>query len=107
MGSPTYHQWMTGAELKRFQPTTELEAVKAELAAHHLIVVSADPDNCSVKFTGRVSDFEGAFHTQLNRYQLGNKITRVALTKPQLTGATGGLAGAVTGINNTGLRPFH
>ncbi len=107
-GSPTFHQWMTPAELKRYLPTAaEVAAVKAELAAHHLTVVSSDAANLSVKFKGQASDFESAFHTQLNRYQMKNQLVRALLSDPQLGGGADGLVSAVTGISGIGMRAYH
>ena len=106
-GSPTFRKWMTLASLKQYEPTdAEVAAVKAELAAHHLSVVAVDAANLSVKFKGQTSDFESAFHTQVNRYQVNKQVLRAPSTAPQLTGAAAGLTSAVTGLN-AGLRPFH
>ena len=107
-GSPSFHKWMAVEDLKRFEPTAaELAAVKAELAAHHLSVLSVDAANLSVKFTGQVSDFESAFHTQLGRYQLGPQVVRATGSAPQLAGLAAGLSAGVTGLSGLGARPFH
>ena len=107
-GSPAYHLWMSTSDLERFRPTAaELAAVEAELAAHHLTVVSSDEARSWVKFRGQEQDFESAFHTQLGRYQVGDKTIRTALREPTFSGAASGLVAAVTGIDGTVMRPFH
>ncbi len=107
-GSPTYHKWMTRTDLERFQPApAEISAVESELLAHHLTVVSVDPNGYSIKFKGATSDYESAFHTQLSRYLLDGRLVRVSSATPQLTGAAAGLVIGVTGLSSPGLRPFH
>ncbi len=108
VGSPTYHKWLTLADLKQYEPTAaELAAVKAELSAHHLTVVSSDAANLSVKFKGQTSDVEGAFHTQLSRYQVKSLVVRAPSSSLRLTGAATGLVRGVTGISGLGLRAYH
>jgi subtilase family serine protease len=105
-GSPTFHKWMTNEDMKRFQPTeAEVAAVKAELEAHHLTVVSVGAGNSSVKFSGTTENFESAFHTQLNRYSVGEKIIRVASSDPMLTGRAAGLVRNVTGFSGATMEP--
>jgi subtilase family serine protease len=107
-GSPNYHKWLTRADMKRFEPTAaEITAVESELAAHHLSVVSSDAAHFSVKFEGKTSDYESAFHTQLSRYILDGRILRAASVAPRMTGAATGLISGVTGVSGAGLRPFH
>ncbi len=99
-GSPTFHQWLTPADLETYAPTpAEVAAVLAELKAHNLTVVSVDPMNLSVRFTGKTADVENAFHTQVNRYTVHGELTREASAAPALGGKAAGLVRHVSGFN--------
>ena len=105
-GSPTFHKWLTSADLKTYTPTAaELTAVQAELKAHNLAVQSIDPLNLSVRFTGKASDVESAFHTQINRYTVKGELTRTSSNLPQLSGGAAGLIHHLSGLNT--LAPRH
>ncbi len=106
-GSPSYHQWLTDADLKAYAPTAaEVEAVQAELKANHLSVTSVDPLNLSVRFEGQTSDVERAFHTQISRYSVKGEMVRTSSSLPQLGGAAAGLVHHVAGINSMKLHPM-
>ena len=105
-GSSSYHKWLTLEDLKQYAPTAvEVEAVKKELAAHNLTVVSSDKMNFSVKVKGQTADFERSFQTQINRYQLKNNILHMPSNVPSLTGTAGALVSRVTGFNNSLMKP--
>jgi len=107
-GSPTYHKWMTPEELKAFEPTAaEVASVKAELTAHHLTVVSADPSNLGVRFKGQASDVEAAFQTHLGLYKVGAETVRVTSSEPKLGGAAAGLVRGITGVNSVTAKFAH
>ncbi len=99
-GSPTYHQWLTAAELKAYAPTAaDMAAVKAELRNNNLAVVSSDALGLSVRFTGKSSDVEKAFGTQITRYEVNGKLTRAASLTPHLSGQAAGLLHHLSGLN--------
>ncbi len=105
-GSPSFHHWLTAADLGQYAPTAaEMAAVQAELKAHNLSVVSADPLNLSVRFTGKTSDVESAFGTQINLYTVGGKLVRTSTRQPQLGGAAAGLVQHLAGLNSMQPRP--
>ena len=99
-GSSTFHQWLTQADLKAYAPTAaEVAAVKAQLKANSLSVQSVDPMNFSVRFTGKASDVERAFGTQINRYMVNGRPTRASSNLPQLSGAAAGMVQHLSGLN--------
>ncbi len=105
-GSPSYQKFQGPDALKQFAPTAaEMASVKKELAAHNLSVVSADPNNFSIKIQGQSSDFEAAFHTTVMQYRMKTGATVNALAAAPTLG-TAGLVRAVTGIAGAGLQPF-
>ena len=105
-GSPSYQKFQGPDALKQFAPTAaEMASVRKELAAHNLSVVSADPNNFSIKIQGQSSDFEAAFHTTVMQYRMKTGATVNALAAAPTLG-TAGLVRAVTGIAGAGLQPF-
>ena len=105
-GSPSYQKFAGPEALKQYAPTAgELAAVKKELLAHNLRVVSADGDNLSLKIAGQTSDFEAAFHTTVSQFRTHAGVTVSALASaPSLGNAASGLVKAVTGVS-TGMKP--
>jgi subtilase family serine protease len=106
-GAPSFHKWLTGADLKQFAPTTaELEAVKAELIANGLTVTSADDFNLSVRFEGSTANVERAFHTQINRYLVKGELVHTSSMLPHLGGGAAGLVQHVAGLNGMKGKPM-
>ncbi len=106
-GSPTFHKWLTDADLKTYAPTAaEIETVKAELKAHNLVVTSVDALNMSIRFQGKTSDIESALRTQINRYSVKGTLVRTSSSAPQLAGAAGALVHHIAGLNSMPLSPM-
>ncbi len=104
-GSPNFHKWLTAADLKAYAPTpAEVAAVEAELKRNNLAVESVDAMNLSVRFSGRSSDVERAFGTQINRYTVKGELTRASTNLPQLSGAAAGLVHHLAGLNTLAPR---
>ena len=106
-GSPSFHHFLSWSDMTPYLPTAaQLAAVKAELAANHLAVVSSDPHNLSVHFTGTMANFEAAFHTTAEQHTLHNGETVRAFTAaPALGTSAAGLVLAVTGVGARGDQP--
>ncbi len=104
-GSPTFHQFLSSSDLAPYLPTAaQLGAVKAELAANHLSVVSSD--SMSVRFSGTMAAFEAAFHTTAEQHTLHSGETVRAFTAtPALGNGAAGLVLAVTGVGATADQP--
>lgn len=107
-GSPTYRKFGNTAMLQQFAPTAaEMTAVKKQLAAHNLAIVSTDPNNLSVRIEGQTSDFEAAFHTTVQQYRTAKGAMVATLgAAPTLSGSAAGMVKAVTGLSNQPMQPF-
>jgi subtilase family serine protease len=105
-GSPTYHQWMTSADLAKYAPTAaEAELVKKELQSHGLTILGADENNFTVRAHGTAVNFERAFQTQLHQLSYKGQTIRANVTPAKLTGAAGNLVDSVTGLSGFTLKP--
>ncbi|MGI8772547.1 MAG: S53 family peptidase [Acidobacteriaceae bacterium] len=101
-GSATYHQWLTDAELARYQPTAAQAATVAkELSSKNLTVVQDPSQTLFVKVRGSVGAMQSAFNTRINEYTVKGKNFTAAASEPQLSGAAAGL---VSQVNVSGAR---
>lgn len=106
-GSPTYHQWMTNADIARYAPTSaEIETVKKELQSHGLSVLSVSPDNLSIRARGPATSVESAFQTQIHEFERQGKIFHANVTPANLAGPAGSLVHGVTGLTSFNMRPL-
>jgi subtilase family serine protease len=104
-GSPTYHQWLTPAQLKPYMPTAaEAEAVKAELAAHNIQVLGSDKNSMGIRISGRTSDIEEAFSTEIHRVNYNGAIVHTSTTEPQLSGKAVGTVYHVGGLGSVRMK---
>jgi subtilase family serine protease len=100
-GSPTYHHWMTDADLKQYEPSPDkIEAVTKELASHGLTVVPADKHGFMLHATGTAAAVEEAFGTQLHEFDVNGKTFRAPVTSARLTGAAGDYVSLVSGLES-------
>jgi subtilase family serine protease len=98
--SPTYHQWLTEAELAKYAPTAaQLEIVKKELVKQGFSVLSTDPLNFSLRVSGTTSTVESAFQTELHNFRYNGKTFQAHTRDAQLTGEAGALVDSVSGID--------
>ena len=66
--SPTYHKWLTDADLAKYAPAKEQsDAVRKELESHGLEILSAD--GFSIRARGTAANVESAFNTQIHQFQ--------------------------------------
>jgi subtilase family serine protease len=106
-GSPSFHQWMSVADMKKYAPTpAETEAVKAELASHGLKVLGTDSLGFAVRVSGATSNFEKALGTSINRMSLKGDVFHTTASAPTLGGKAAGLVSHVGGLNSPPMKPM-
>jgi Pro-kumamolisin, activation domain len=66
-GSPNYHKWLRTAEfMRRFGPTQrQMDDLTNWLGANHFTIDKADLATRTVRFSGTVTEAEGAFSTEI------------------------------------------
>jgi subtilase family serine protease len=99
--SPNYRHWLTPNEIAaKFGPTAEeAAAVRQFFINNNLTMVKTGPDNFYVRARGTVADVQKAFHVQLNRFQVRDKIVRANLQDPYVEGPAANLVKAVSGLD--------
>ena len=100
--SPNYRHFLTGSQIAaRFAPTAaEAKTVQSFFESHSLKVVKVGENNFFVRAQGTVGDVEKAFHVQLNKYQVGNKIIRANASDPYVDGAASPLVRTISGLDS-------
>ena len=102
--SPTYHKWLTNADLAKYAPAKEQsDAVRKELESHGLETLSAD--GFSIRARGTTANVESAFNTQIHQFQLNGKVFSAHVVNARLTGPAGDYVAAVSGLESLQARP--
>jgi subtilase family serine protease len=104
--SPTFHRWLTDADLARYAPSeAEVQTVKAELTRQGLTIISADPNNFSVRAHAAVSTIEAAFGTELHTFSYKGANFQAPVRPAQLAGQAGALVAATVGLERHAAHP--
>ena len=106
-GSPSYHHWLTNADIAKYAPSSaEVNSVKKELQSHGLAVLSVSSDNLSVRARGPASGVESAFQTQIHEFERQGKVFHANVTPASLAGPSGTLVEGITGLTSFNMQPF-
>ncbi len=104
--SPTFHKWLTDAELKQYAPTQDqASAVRKELESHGLTILSTDVGGFSLRAHGTVANVESAFNTEIHQFQRNGKVFRANVQNARLSGTAGDYVAAVSGIESHEAHP--
>jgi subtilase family serine protease len=102
--SPTYHKWLTDADLAKYAPPKEQsDAVRKELESHGLQVLSAD--SFSIRARGTAANVEGAFNTQIHHFQSNGKVFSAHVVNARLSGPAGDYVASVAGLESQQAKP--
>ena len=106
-GSPSYHRWLTPAQLAKYKPTAQdMAAVKKQLAATKLKIVATEPSNLYVRVSGTVAELQSVFNTQINRYSYRGKNITAAAHEGKLSGPAGSLMAHLGGLSGSQVEQF-
>jgi len=105
--SPTFHHWMTNADLKKYAPAEEQrQTVIRELQGHGLTILSADPIGFTVRARGTIANVESAFNTELHQFEHNGRVFRANVKNAQLSGEAGNYVSTVAGLESHQVRPL-
>jgi len=107
--SPSYHKWLTAAEIgERFGVSdADLAAVTGWLTGQGLHVNQIMPDRTMIQFGGTASNLGHTFHTTLNYYNLHGEKRLATATEPSIPLALSPVIKAIRGLFNVGEHPLH
>jgi subtilase family serine protease len=105
--SPTYHQWMTDADLARYAPTREtISRVRAELERNNLTIISADTNGFTLRARGTIENAARAFNTTIHNFTLNGETFRANTTEAHLSGEATNLVTSVAGLVSHKIHPM-
>lgn len=106
--SPTFHKWMTNADLRKYAPREEQrQAVIQELRNNGLTILSIDPIGFTVRARGTIGSVESAFDTEIHQFQYGGEVFRANVRNAQLRGEAGNYVATVAGLESHKARPLY
>ncbi len=104
--SPTYHRWLSDADLAAYGPgADELAAARSSLAAQGLHVDSVSADGRLLKVTGSVASVQKAFGTSIHRWQAGGRSFLRSAATPKYQGEHAELFSGVSGLTGLAMQP--
>jgi len=105
--SPTYHHWMTKADLQKYAPSEEQrQAVRQELEKHGLTILSTDPIGFTVRARGTIANVESAFNTEIHQFRYNGRVYRANVRNARLTGEAANYVSTVAGLESHPVRPL-
>ena len=105
--SPTYHKWMTKADLAKYAPTkAQQQTVRKELESHGLTILSTDPAGFTIRAHGTIANVESAFNTEIHQFQHDGKVFRANVKNAQLSGEAGNYVSTVAGLESHQAQPL-
>ena len=105
--SPSYHQWLTPAQLAAYNAGPEsLAKVKAQLLASGLRVVAVSEDGTAVRVEGSAAVVQKAFGTSIHAFSHAGKAFLAATTPPRIRGDAAELVSRVTGLTTKTFAPM-
>ena len=104
--SPSFHHWLTDAQLAAFAPPqAEIAAVRAELLRNGLTITSFSKDGFSLRAQGTIGQIGRAFHTGIHVFDANGKTFRANVNSAKLAGIAGTYVSAVSGLESHTVRP--
>lgn len=105
--SPTFHRWMTNADLAKYAPAeAQREIVRQELRSHGLTILSTDAIGFTIRARGTIGNVESAFNTELHEFEYNGRTFRANVRNARLTGEAGNHVYTVAGLENHQVRPL-
>ena len=107
--SPDFHQWLTPEQVgANFGPSqTDIATVSNWLTGHGFSVDEVTKDRMSIRFSGRASQVESAFHTEIHNLSMKGEAHIGNMSDPQIPSALATAVVGVKALHNFFPRPLH
>jgi subtilase family serine protease len=106
--SPTYHKWMSNADIAKYAPAdSQREAVRHELENHGLTILSTDSFGFTIRAHGTIANVESAFNTEIHKFEYKGRTFRANIRDARLSGVAGDNVSSVAGIESHQVRPLY
>ena len=105
--SPTYHQWMSSAQVASFGPSQQdVATARASLNAMGLSIDHQSDDGTTLRVSGTADQVQAAFGTTLHQVKLNGRMALNATSKPVYRGAHAELVAGVGGLTAVQMKPL-
>jgi subtilase family serine protease len=107
--SPNFHQWLTPEQIgQNFGPSeNDIAAISAWLTSHGFSVDQVPNDHMSIRFSGKASQVESAFHTEIHNLEVKGVAHIGNMSDPQIPAAIAPAVVGVKALHNFFPRPLH
>jgi subtilase family serine protease len=106
--SPSYHHWMTNADLRKFAPTeSQRQIVREELTKNGLTIVADDKIGFFVRAHGTIGNVENAFNSAIHDFEYNGKSFRANVRDARLSGEAANYVSTVAGLERHQVHPLY
>jgi pseudomonalisin len=107
--SPYYHRWLTPEQYAENFGASEADTAQVTewLQSHGMEVEEVAAGRSSIIFSATAAQVEGAFHTQIHTYKIGNEVHHANASNPQIPSAFAGVVGGVVSLHDFRSRPMN
>ena len=106
--SPTFHKWMTKADLRKYAPAKANGRPSARnWRATGSTILSTDPIGFTIRAHGTIANVESAFNTEIHQFQYNGKVFRANVRNAQLNGEAGNYVSTVAGLESHQVQPLY
>lgn len=106
--SPTFHKWMSDADLRKYAPAaSQRQIVRRELEKHGLTILSTDKYGFTIRAHGIIANVEKAFNTELHQFDYNGRTYRANVRNARLNGVAGNYVSTVAGLESHQVRPMY
>jgi subtilase family serine protease len=105
--SPSFHHWLTDADLRAFAPApAQVAAVRAALERQGLAIVSTSRNGFSLRARGTIAAVAKAFNTEIHNFERNGQVFRANISNARLSGDAGDYVAAVAGLESHVVHPM-
>ena len=107
--SPDFHRWLTPEQVgENFGPSqTDIATVTNWLTGHGFSVDEVAKNRMSIRFSGKASQVESAFHTEIHNLSVKGEAHIGNMSDPQIPAALSPAVMGVKALHNFFPRPAH
>jgi subtilase family serine protease len=107
--SPNFHQWLTPQQVgENFGPSeSDIATITNWLTEHGFSVDEVPNDRMSIRFSGKASQVESAFHTEMHNLEVKGIPHIGNMSDPQIPAALTPALTGVKALHNFFPRPLH
>jgi subtilase family serine protease len=106
--SPTYHHWMSNADLGKFAPSeAQRQIVRDELQKNGLTLVGSDKIGFFLRAHGTIGNVQHAFNTEIHDFEYNGKMFRANVRNAALSGEAARYVSTVAGLERHQVQPMY